>query len=575
MISHQGSRLGSLVIGLILTTAQWAQGQLSFSNHPTSIEDVNGASAFLSGFPSPFSPDLSFQWLKDGVPVDGATQSSLQITVSPDTAGIYVLTVTDGVATAESQPATVAVATLSPAPTDFIKIVNTTDEIPGLAPRKFSSLRDGRLRNGVLTVTGTDSFESAGGVFRYADGIGTAIVLETSALPGFTGIPTFFGGKTVLGAGVVHLFVTSNPDRDAVLDEFAVLQSQDGVISVVADEQTEIPTKEPALFEGLGWPYRGMGKTAFLGRGLQADLPDTVGYRAAFVLAEDGLEVWADNESPLPAGDGVWNGNSAQVGFDGETLAFWATDRTQSDGIFVTKAAGPLEKVAFKGDPIPGTAAQFEGFISPPVVAQGRLLFVGRTSDFSQNYLVEWTENGLEVLAHSGAPVSGGGLGLGRIAHGFEPANDGSVLFTSHGPGPKQGIYRLQNGTIEPIITTLNSIDGVRLQGVSLRDVDGDALLAELRFEDGVSGYYATDLELGPAPEPPLTPEPSPDPNPAPATPPVIEIAINAGVITLSWNGDGVLESTSDFVEWVTEPGGSPRVIDPTDAHRFFRIRVP
>ncbi|MBT5707291.1 MAG: hypothetical protein HOI66_13315, partial [Verrucomicrobia bacterium] len=488
---------------LAVAAIQMAQAQLAFNNHPSSVEDVEGATAFLSGFPSPFSPELEFQWLKDGIPLDGATNSSLQVTLSADTAGVYVLSVTDGVNSAESEAATVVLATLSAATTEFIKVVDTTDEMPGLAPRKFGVLRDGRLRNGVTTIAGTDTFESAGGVFRYEGGIGAPIVTESDSLPGFAIPATFFGSKTVLDDGTIHMFVTSNPDADAVIDEFAVLGWRDGEISIVADEQTEIPNKASATFEGLGWPYRAMGKTAFLGRGLGADLPDNAGYRGAFILDENGLHVWADNDTPLPAGDGVWNGNSAQVGFDGETLAFWATDGSHQNGIFVTKNAGPLKKAAFKGDLIPGTSIGFEGFTSPPVVSNGRLLFVGRTSDFSKNYLLELSGSELQILTKSGDPIPGAGLGLGRVAHWFEPAADGSVIFTSHGPGQKQGIYRLMDGTIEPILTTLNRINGVRLQGVSLRDVDKDSILAELRFEDGVSGYYTARLDLESTPSPP------------------------------------------------------------------------
>ena len=146
---------------LAVAAIQMAQAQLAFNNHPSSVEDVEGATAFLSGFPSPFSPELEFQWLKDGIPLDGATNSSLQVTLSADTAGVYVLSVTDGVNSAESEAATVVLATLSAATTEFIKVVDTTDEMPGLAPRKFGVLRDGRLRNGVTTIAGTDTFESA------------------------------------------------------------------------------------------------------------------------------------------------------------------------------------------------------------------------------------------------------------------------------------------------------------------------------------------------------------------------------------------------------------------------------
>ena len=571
MVSKRTEPVRRTVVGftvLAVAAIQMAQAQLVFNSHPSSVEDIEGATAFLSGFPSQFSPELKFQWLKDGIPLEGATMSSLQVTLNADTVGVYVLTVTDGVNTAESEAASVVLATLSAATTEFIKIVDTTDEMPGLAPRKFGVLRDGRFRNGVTTIAGTDTFESAGGVFRYEGGIGSPIITESDSLPGFAIPATFFGSKTVLEDETIHMFVTSNPDADAVIDEFAVLGWRDGEISIVVDEQTEIPNKESATFEGVGWPYRAMGRTAFLGRGLGADLPETTGYRAAFVLDENGLNVWADNDTPLPAGDGVWNGNSSQVGFDGETLAFWATDGSHQDGIFVTKNAGPLKKAAFKGDVIPGTSIEFEGFTSPPVVSDGRLLFVGRTSDFSQNYLLELSGSDLLVLTKSGDPIPGSGLGLGRVAHWFEPAADGSVIFTSHGPGQRQGIYRLMEGAIEPILTTLNSINGVRLQGVSLRDVDKDSLLAELRFENGVSGYYAARLDLG------STSTPSPGTEPKPPLPTVLEVTIDEGSMTIEWDGNGILESSFDLDRWVVEPGVSPRVIEFSADQHFFRVRA-
>jgi hypothetical protein len=269
------------------------------------------------------------------------------------------------------------------------------------------------------------------------------------------------------------------------------------------------------------------------------------------------FQTWASSDNPLPAGDEIWWGNSSQVGFDGTTLAFWAVDQTggngSRNGVFMSVSGGPLQKIAFTGDAIPGGGV-FKGFNSPPTVHNGKVLLLGQDTG-GGNYLLEYAQGSLRVIAKAGdAPTSGGAFTT--IQFGFDYLADGSILFTASGPGQKQGIYSWNNGTITEWLTTLNSIDGRRLRFVSLYDADGMGTVIAASFDGSRFGLYTNVGGRPPAP--------------------TLGVQRTGTGLTLSWSGAGKLQSTSNLRDWTTLEETSP-VLAPFSASplRYFRVVEP
>ena len=251
-------------------------------------------------------------------------------------------------------------------------------------------------------------------------------------------------------------------------------------------------------------------------------------------------------------------GNSAQVGFDGSTLAAWLVDGTTNSGIFASVNAGSLQKIAFSGDPIPG-GGFFGGFSSPPQVQQGRILFLGHAGSFGVGYLLEYSTAGLRVIAMTGAPVSGSSVGLGSPAHWFGYASDGSILFTANGPGSKSGIYRWREGIITAELTSLNTFNGRPIRYAYLEDVDGEDLLVNLSFDGSNFGLY---VSFGNGGEMQARPQ--------------ITIVRTAAGLRLNWPAGGRLEFSDNLLNWAESTANSGDELPFNAAQaRFFRVRVP
>lgn len=101
------------------------------TRQPSNVTAVVGGSATLSitytGTPAP-----TFQWLKNGVPIVGATSSTLVLTaVSPTDAGSYTVTLTNSLGTVTSAAATITVNAAPTAPVFTTAPVSQTATVGG------------------------------------------------------------------------------------------------------------------------------------------------------------------------------------------------------------------------------------------------------------------------------------------------------------------------------------------------------------------------------------------------------------------------------------------------------------
>jgi hypothetical protein len=311
-----------------------------------------------------------------------------------------------------------------------------------------------------------------------------------------------------------------------------------------------LPGKPGVTFGSIGFPTHAGSKTAFLVLSDVAHGAPVGGIRSIFVWDGTTLQKWVDSDAGLPAGDGIWGGNSAQVGFDGHTVAAWLVSGNTGDGIFASTDGAPLRKIAFVGDPIPGEAATFTGFTSPPHVSNGRILFLG------SGHLCEYADGVLRVLARPNQTTAEGGSFRAVFFH-FGYDSDGSALFTANGPGDKSGVYRSRGGVVTEVLSSLNTLFGSRLRTVSLAGADGDWVFGASL--DGINyGLYTT---AG-----------------ARVSGPKIVTLRNGSRLQFSWGVAGQLEESSSLTGWNPASAAgvtSAEVTIPPTGNRFYRVVTP
>lgn len=83
---------------------------ITFSNHPNSLSIVNGSTLEISATVVEAPEGLSYQWTKNGTPIDNQNRQTLKIeNVKTSDSGFYSLRVSDGKSVAESNPAHVLI----------------------------------------------------------------------------------------------------------------------------------------------------------------------------------------------------------------------------------------------------------------------------------------------------------------------------------------------------------------------------------------------------------------------------------------------------------------------------------
>ena len=107
------------VVEAVLTDVLYAYRYVTITKHPASLT-VSPRSGAIFTVEAIGSPPLAYQWLLNGSPVPGATNSFLSLTnVSASNAGTYTVAITSTAATATSDPATLV---LSNTPTRLANI---------------------------------------------------------------------------------------------------------------------------------------------------------------------------------------------------------------------------------------------------------------------------------------------------------------------------------------------------------------------------------------------------------------------------------------------------------------------
>ena len=227
--------------GSVLITGTAAEDE-TLTADTSSIADEDGLGSF------------SYQWLRDGVVLSGATGSTYTLTQSDVGATMSVrVNYTDGEGTVESliSTATAAVANVNDAPTGSVVVTGTAEEDQtltadassiadedGLGSFSYQWLRDGIVISGATGSTYTLTQSDVGAAMSvrvsYTDGEGTAESLTSTATATVANVndaPT--GSVVVTGTAEEHETLTADTSSIADEDGLGPLSYQwlrDGVV---------------------------------------------------------------------------------------------------------------------------------------------------------------------------------------------------------------------------------------------------------------------------------------------------------------------------------------------------------
>jgi len=339
----------------------------------------------------------------------------------------------------------------------------------------------------------SDSSFLPAGLLKGRGGPQEVIASLASAVPGgadfFTSIHFNFSRLPIVASNAPIIFVGFSPSRTCGL-----YQSDGTTLTRLADGATDIPNSSGLKFSRFGEPHHAGSTTAFLGFHRTGDLDD---FRGVYLLENGAFTVIADSNTTLPGGIGKFEGSSSQVGFDGETVAFWGFNGISGEngGMFAGKSGSPLAALAVHGQEIPGTGQTIHRFMSPPVVHAGAVYFIAFNSSF-HTFLLKSDNGALTTLLRHGDPAPDGGTlqNIAQTGFGFESgrlffgAASGSVT------GSKSGIFVLENGAVSTILDSTMRLDGGEIpSNLIFRDVEGSRLIVEASFPNGrPAGLYAT-----------------------------------------------------------------------------------
>jgi hypothetical protein len=237
-----------------------------------------------------------------------------------------------------------------------------------------------------------------------------------------------------------------------------------------------LPNSGGQVANVMGEPFLAQGNVAVIA---WKALPNGggVSFRGVYRLKAGALEAVSDTATALPGAVGIPDGYSSQVGFDGQTIAFWATRGpfTENEGMFMQAAGGTVTKIAQNGDTFPD-GGTMDGFISPPFVSAGIVYFFAFDSA-SKTRLLKYENGALATLAANGDETPKGPLqGLGQ----YGLAVDGGKVFFPARTSGGAGLYMIDGGPLQTVIAPGANVGGIVPTSIVLQDFAGDTIVVEV-----------------------------------------------------------------------------------------------
>jgi hypothetical protein len=255
----------------------------------------------------------------------------------------------------------------------------------------------------------------------------------------------------------------------------ALFRFDGSALTPLLDSGSVLPNSGGKTLNRLGEPYLVGDQLAVIAwhQGAQS-----VEFRGIYQVRAAELIPLADTATALPGPVGIPDGFSSQLGFDGRTVAFWASRGpfTQMEGLFKKTDDEPVMVLISKGDSLP-QGGTLDGLISPPVVADGAVWFFAIDTQRKAHLMRESNGTLTRVISDGDATPDGGTLeSLGQL--GLEV--DANRIFFAARTAAGPGVYVFQDGALQAVVAAGAVVAGVRPTSITLQDAEADTLVLHL-----------------------------------------------------------------------------------------------
>lgn len=428
---------------------------------------------------------LVYRWFKDGVP---ATNDSpvfgffARRVAALSDAGRYTVSVSN--AQGEVMSAAVDVTILPPAPNPvfaggrFVAVANGETPVPGtgetLATDYLNEMA-GAWWGSRIVLVGRTAGGASTGVLEREEGSWRVRLAPGMALP--NGLGTAEDYQIVAGLPGEPLVIRALQNRDGFPQPVGFYRVDGTTVVSLADLTTPVPG-----LEGIHLPN-------FFGEAIQA------GGRLVFLLTSAG---------PVGVYEADGNGVRAVLG-SGQELPGLGADARQLQGlgfdgtrwVVVAATAGLKSMVALlgggsegvrpliaTGDALPGTTSTVRSF-GPSAVAEGHVYLTLFDTGLAA-HVVHWAEGVWTRVAGPGMALGDGGTLQAIESSSFRSLGNRVLLAArlSTASGVRRGILAAGPEGLESVLVAAK-LDGRRVAGLGVADVEADRVLVFAWFEDG------------------------------------------------------------------------------------------
>jgi hypothetical protein len=363
-------------------------------------------------------------------------------------------------------------------PVQFTKIVDSQTPVPG-GTGTFGSFSQAVLQGDRVAFVGRDSNVSTLGVYFHSPTAPLRVIANrTTTLPGSTRVFSFFRNPSIDGQNVAF-----NGDSNGS--------------TFIGGTYARIGTSLIRIADttSAGGGFFGFSNTALDGNRVSfsgnrtSDLSDAV-YRG------DGatLQKIAGSGTPVPGGTGTFSSVNSEIVARNDGLVFYGSG---GGGRGVYKLLnGTLQKVADENTPIPVGDGNFTGFDNASVGFDGtNAAFMGFGSN-SQVGVYAQAGNTLRRIADNGeiAPADGGRF---RFPERYVSMDSGHVVFAANtNTSSAIRLYSDFDGSLRRIVGVNDILFGKQISTLSIdhQAISGNSIAFVANFTDGSSGVYLASI---------------------------------------------------------------------------------
>jgi hypothetical protein len=368
----------------------------------------------------------------------------------------------------------------------FTKVADTTTSIPGVGAI-FRSFSSPSIDGNAVAFLGNDGpfFSGNDGIYIDVDGSLDVVANVSTQVPGgVSNFDSFDLDVSIEGTDVVFIGETLSPAGSGVY------VSVDGVgFETVADTDTQVPGSQ-GFFSGFLDASLSGGDVAFSGTGPSGN--------GVYTDVGGPLRVIVDPTTMYPGGGTFPTFGNPTPSLDDGIVAFTSLNSDNSRSSVFNDVGGTLVIVADEDTPVPGGQGTFSRIGAEVATNQGSVAFSAGSESFSTSGIYTDAGGTLRLVANS--HMLAPGTQETFVAFDTEVSLDaGTVVFKARA-GAVNGIYAEVGGTLLKIIDTTDQLEGAavtNLGRLSNEAVSGNRVTFRATTGSRTGIYIATVPEPG------------------------------------------------------------------------------